>query len=145
MPDRPCTVKEKRTGMKINSINLSDPQECGLWDNFVASHPDGTVFHLSCWLRVLEKTYKFSPHHLGCTNGNGRMTGLLPGFLVHNPFRGIRYVSLPFSDYGGALTNNLSDQEELTASLRKKLPTRLKSIELRNDCGSRGGFQKQNF
>ena len=38
-----------------------------IWDNYVSSHPDSTLYHLSGWKDVIEKTYGHKTFYLMAT------------------------------------------------------------------------------
>ena len=42
-------------------FSLDNASEMSEWDEFVESHPDGSPFHLSWWLRIIHETYAFKP------------------------------------------------------------------------------------
>lgn len=45
-------------------IKLLKPTEYESWDNYVHNHPNGTLFHLTSWKTVIEKTYHHKAHYL---------------------------------------------------------------------------------
>ena len=45
--------------------------EIGRWDDFVESHPKGSPFHLSGWIRTIYETYAFEPLLYICKDGYG--------------------------------------------------------------------------
>jgi CelD/BcsL family acetyltransferase involved in cellulose biosynthesis len=46
--------------------------------DFVARHPDGTVFHHPAWLRTLSAEYKRGIVMLACENQNNELAGIFP-------------------------------------------------------------------
>jgi len=63
------------------------------WDEFVKSHPKGSPFHLSCWIRVIHEAYSFKPLLYVSKNSIGNITGVSPFFLVRSLFAVSRIVS----------------------------------------------------
>jgi hypothetical protein len=79
-----------------------DPLGRADWDEVVAAHPQGTIFHSSGWARVLRDTYGHRPFYIARFEGK-RLAGLLPVMEVSSWLTGRRGVSLPFTDFCPAL------------------------------------------
>src|SRR5258708_3813934 len=62
------------------------------WDDYVHRHPSGTLFHLTAWKRAIEKTFGYEPRYL-VVEDRGKIRGVLPLFLVHNPVQGTALIS----------------------------------------------------
>jgi FemAB-related protein (PEP-CTERM system-associated) len=70
------------------------------WNEYVLRHPSATFFHLMEWGHVLEQTFPYRP--FSCVAWReGRISGILPLFLVRNLPFGHALVSTPFAVYGG--------------------------------------------
>ena len=113
----------------VRSLKESDYRE---WDEFVLRHPIGTPFHLTSWRQSIEATFGYTPYYLMAMKA-GRVTGVLPLFLIKNLFVGRALISSPFAVYGGVL----ADSDEAKTALRdavKSLGKRLavQYVELRN-------------
>jgi CelD/BcsL family acetyltransferase involved in cellulose biosynthesis len=115
-----------------------------LWDAYVDSHPQGTPFHNLGWLKAIGKTYNFKP--VFCIwRDQESIIGVFPFFEVKRIFSGARLISLPFSDYGGAL---FSENKELNGNLRKdfeKIKNGAKIIEVRGPGCEESSFLKFNY
>ena len=85
--------------LTVEEVDLSVP---GQWDDEVLSHRESNVFQLSCWARVLQKTYRHQPIYLRFRCGN-QLAALLPIMEVNSPLTGKRGVCLPFADHCGPL------------------------------------------
>jgi hypothetical protein len=121
---------------KISSLDQID---FGAWDAFVQSHPQGTPYHLSGWLKAIEETYAFKPF-FGVWKNEGSITGILPFFKTKSFFSGSSIISLPFSDYGGTL---LSGDDETGADIGealKEFKNSEKKLEVRGPVGGDSGF-----
>ena len=75
------------------------------WDNYVNRHPSTTLFHLTAWKQVVEKTFGFKACYLFAEE-DGVVRGVLPLFLVSNMLQGKSLVSTPFAVYGGPCADN---------------------------------------
>jgi CelD/BcsL family acetyltransferase involved in cellulose biosynthesis len=87
---------------------LSDPR----WDAYVRAHPDGTVYHLGAWARILECSYGFKPRYLAISQGDS-LAGVLPLFRKKGLVSDARMRSIPVFSYGGPL----ADDDSLTTRL----------------------------
>lgn len=70
------------------------------WDRFVLSSPDGTVFHLSAWKRIVAEVFRHTPHYLVAIEDE-EIRGVLPLFEVRGLLTGRVLVSTPYAAYGG--------------------------------------------
>jgi hypothetical protein len=70
------------------------------WDQFVLAHPSGTVFHMTPWKRVIERSFGYAAKYL-LAERDGKICGVLPLFLVKNLIIGKTLISTPFGVYGG--------------------------------------------
>jgi Acetyltransferase (GNAT) domain len=102
-----ASAEGKDTGAKV-----VDPLEYADWDDLIATHPQGTVFHSSGWARVLRDTYGHRPVYMARFEGK-RLAGLLPVMEVWSWLTGRRGVSLPFTDYCPALEGSGYDKGDL--------------------------------
>ena len=118
-------------------IRTFTPDDAGTWNNFVRTHPQGTLFHLIEWKRVVEQTFGHRSHYLiveqnGHTGGK-EVAGILPLFEIKSRLFGHSLVSVPFAEKGGLLAEtpeaagNLLDQASAFAAEHKA-----EYVELRN-------------
>src|SRR6266853_1757244 len=78
--------------MKI--IEYSDEMR-SQWDHYVLHHPQGTLFHLTAWQRVIARSFGYKPLYLVAVEGMD-IRGVLPLFMVSNPLMGRTLISTPF-------------------------------------------------
>jgi len=97
-----------------------DPSKDKRWDEFVESHPEGTVFHLSAWARVLQKTYGYTPYYFILENSDKEIKAGCPFFLIKSWFTGTRLVCLPFTDVCFPLASSDEDIESLFSTVMEK-------------------------
>src|SRR5271157_6550395 len=67
----------------------------GDWDHFIVSSPQATPFHSTAWMRALQKTFNYENRSFYAER-NGKITGVLPMFLVSNWIVGRCLISTPF-------------------------------------------------
>jgi len=101
---------EWRAGVETGELK---PNEEAAWDEFVKSSPSGTLFHLSNWKRLVEKTLGRRCFSL-VARRNDRITGVLPVSWVRSRIFGSSLVSMPLAVYGGICSE---DAESYTALL----------------------------
>jgi CelD/BcsL family acetyltransferase involved in cellulose biosynthesis len=107
---------------------LKDPR----WEEFLAVHPQASVFHTPAWLEALRRTYGYAPIAY-TTSLQGR--DLRDGVVfcrVESWVTGRRLVSLPFSDHCEPLVSDVENRELFLTSLQQLSQTeRWRYIELR--------------
>jgi serine/alanine adding enzyme len=97
------------------------------WQSFVEAHPNGTIYHSSLWLDVLEKEYGHRTVALVCENGDGDLRALLPlvytkGLPLHmgGQSGARRLSSLPRTPFGGPLSlDRLASAVVLRAAIER--------------------------
>lgn len=99
-----------------------DPQTDPRWQDFVADHPDATVYHHPAWLQVLGREYRQDGVHLACVDGAGRFRGVLPMILTRGVPGGLggavagrRLASLPRTPVAGPLADGRGAAAALVA------------------------------
>jgi hypothetical protein len=97
------------TGRVIEVDFRRDPR----WLDFLASHPDATIYHHPGWLASLESEYGRKCKALGCEASDGRLEAVLPLLYTRGfPLRvsrhsiGRRLSSLPRTPLAGPLAKN---------------------------------------
>src|ERR1051326_9381151 len=90
MIDAPPSVAPASKGARPNatvaaSIHVRPLEEsaCSRWDDFVYRQPQGTFFHLTGWMRVICKTFGYTPHYLYAER-DGQIGAVAPLFWVKN-------------------------------------------------------------
>jgi len=118
--------------LRVSMMNASDHER---WDDFVFAHPQGTFFHQSSWMRVMESTYGYRPYYVYAER-DGQITGIAPTFLVSNWLSGRSLISLPFAVYGGVCAADSESENALIARLEElAIELDVEYLELRNRTG----------
>jgi serine/alanine adding enzyme len=115
------------------------------WDDFVNSHPKGSPFHLSGWIKTIHETYSFEPLLYVCKNEGGNISGVLPFFFIRSVFTGTRIVSLPFSDYCGPLCTDEEEENDLLERIIKERKNGIRYVEIRGILSNNCGFIEHNY
>ena len=95
-----------------------------LWDTYVKNNNNTTFYHQIGWKKVIEKTYGHKSYYIFARDETGRITGILPLFLIKNLLLKKKMVSIPFSPYGGICADN----KEIETSLIKYAVDIIKQI-----------------
>jgi FemAB-related protein (PEP-CTERM system-associated) len=105
------------SGLQSPAVTIRDfdSGRAGEWDLFIASNPQATPFHSTAWMRALQKTFNYENRSL-CAERGGKLTGVLPLFLVSNWIMGRCLISSPFADYGGVCAE---DDQSADALVRR--------------------------
>jgi FemAB-related protein (PEP-CTERM system-associated) len=122
-----------RLGIRVLPLEAHDHLR---WDGFVLSHPGGTFFHQTSWLRVMARTYGYRPHYFFAER-DGQVTGVAPTFLVSSWLSGRCLISLPFAVYGGVCAVDSESEDALVSHLEQFAEElQLEYLELRNRYGN---------
>ena len=104
---------ESPIDMPALRVRELDPRTDRRWQEFVAGHPEGLIYHHPAWLQVLEHEYGDNLIALACEDGAGNIHGLLPLCRTRGvPLRlggalaGRRLSSLPRTPIGGPLASS---------------------------------------
>jgi len=104
---------------RVKLVNMLDDAR---WDPFVESHPHGTIYHHSSWLRVIALTYKHAtPLGFVLEDEKNNIRAAIPCFIVKSKLTGTRIVSLPFTPYCDPLVDNKKDFAKLLDEIIYKL------------------------
>jgi FemAB-related protein (PEP-CTERM system-associated) len=93
---------------------------------------ESTFYHQIGWKNVVTTTYGHKPIYL-IARDKDRIVGILPMFLIRNPFLKSSLVSLPFAPYGGICADNPQiglNLFDAMIEMQKKL--RIKYAEIRS-------------
>jgi len=98
-------------------LTVSDRIDAEEWDQYVESHPEGTIDHLWRWRDLFSRVFGHQSTYL-VARRDGAVAGLLP--LVHFRSRlfGRFLVSVPFLNYGGVLASDAAAADALMAEAR---------------------------
>ena len=103
-------------------ISVCNQEDQASWDQYVSTHPHGSLYHCYKWKTVFEKAYRHNTQYLAArhyqgesTNYPGEIVGILPLVHIKSQFFGNSIVSLPYFDTAGVLGNNLGVVQELIA------------------------------
>ncbi len=129
----------------LTKISFDNDPEIKKWDEFVASRPDGTPFHLSNWIRTIQQTYPFELHAYQFTNRKNKITAIFPYFTVKDISNRIRSISLPFSDYGGPLFQDEIHENELLKHIIFNIKTKRRNIEIRGSVSTHSDVVCHNY
>ncbi|GAB6260624.1 FemAB family XrtA/PEP-CTERM system-associated protein [Photobacterium sp. R1] len=108
------------------------------WDQYVNTHQQGSFFHLSGWLDVINDVFGHQPHYL-MAQREGQVVGVLPMFEQKSVLFGHALVSTPFCVYGGVIADQDTIRHQLeAAALELGCKLQVDYIELRDrqeqDC-----------
>jgi len=129
----------------VKEYSIFNDSEMENWDEFIMSHPKGTPFHLSCWMRTIFEAYSFEPHFFVLENENNDICGILPYFLIKGIFNGKRAVCLPFSDFCGPLLKGNCQENYLLRKIIQEDTDQVKHLEIRSPISNEAGFVTLNY
>jgi len=98
-------------------MEIYSPSECHrtAWDAYVEKSPRATFYHQWGWKRVVENALHHRSLYLAAEK-QGRISGILPLFLIRRSFGKPFITSVPAANYGGICAD---DRETALALLEK--------------------------
>jgi len=102
---------------QLNGVWTIDPLQDARWPEFVARHPNATVFHTRGWLKALQATYGYEPIAFTTSAPSDGLNNAVVCCAVRSWLTGHRLVSLPFSDHCEPLVEHPEVLELLCAHL----------------------------
>lgn len=112
------------------------PADHQAWDEYVESHPGGTIFHTRSWQDAVAGSFGHREMSLvaaSAVNGAERIGGILPLFLISSRIFGRFLVSVPFAELGGPLSGSQKIALDLTRAAGELTRKQgLDYLELRN-------------
>lgn len=76
------------------------------WDEYVSSHPEGSIYHLSAWQALIKKQFGHNSYYLYSADDKNEINGILPVVQLKSALFGNFIVSVPYFNYGGAIAKD---------------------------------------
>ena len=76
-------------------VSLINPLNDKSWDDFVLKHKYGSIYHLSNWSSILQKTFSYTPYYLAMHDNEGKIKAGIPFMLIKSWLTGNRLINLP--------------------------------------------------
>jgi len=105
-----------------------------VWDTYARSDENAGPYHLFAWKRAVEHAYRHTCFYIICENEHGEVAGILPLVLVKPPLLPGTIVSLPFCDYGGALSTETAAREAMYSHAMQIAEVNGAKIDIRCRC-----------
>ena len=117
-------------GFTVTQVNPGDHDP---WNQFVTEHPQSSVYHRFEMADFIKQVFSHQSYYFKCTDGQGKIVGVLPVIRLKSRLFGDYFVSLPFFNYGGVIAESPEIATKLIQSAAKQA-TRLgvSHIELRH-------------
>ena len=97
----------------IREADLHEPRESRRIEDYVAEHPEGSLFHRPAWSRAVERGARQRSHYLIAEDSARRLVGCLPLTEVRSPFFGNALVSAGFGSGGGVIADDMAVADRL--------------------------------
>jgi len=108
------------------------PEKNQAWDDFVLHSPSTSLYHLSTWKELQERTFRHPTYYL-YVEDNHHIVGVLPLVYVKSMIFGKSLVSMPFVNYGGIVAENDAARKKLLgAAIDIVKKNRMGQLELRH-------------
>jgi len=79
--------------------------EMKLWDQYVASHPDGSIYHLTAWQSIISKQFGHNSSYIYSVDNKSNINAILSIVQLRSCLFGNYMVSVPYFNYGGVLAD----------------------------------------
>jgi hypothetical protein len=116
------------------SVQALESDDDARWDEFVYTHSDATLYQTVRWRDFVTEVFRHEARYLIASH-HGRVSGVMPLFLIRQPLLGSKLISLPYDvGAGGPLVSDAASEDALIGhalALAKEL--RVKYLEIR--CG----------
>lgn len=127
-------LRELPATTKVTVVEFC-PDVSRAWDAWLSGQSEATPFHSTAWLRALQKGFGYESRSLYSERA-GRITGVLPLFLISNWMVGRCLLSSPFADYGGVCAEDDESAEALVERAQElAIEERVDFLELRHRAG----------
>lgn len=87
------------------------------WDQYVCRKSKSSIYHRSNWLETVAEEYGMKNVSLAALSGE-HIVGILPILQISN-LTGKKHISLPYSMYGGPISDNTDIAKELVMCSRR--------------------------
>ena len=104
---------QQNTGDVTVSFLQDDSASEAEWDAYARAHPASTLYDLSSWKKLIQKTYGHKCYYFIARNSEQHIAGVLPLIRLQSRLFGDFFISMPYFMTGGALADNCSIEETL--------------------------------
>ena len=126
--------------MRITTLQDADTSQ---WDQYVLASEMASIYHLSGWRDIIERTFGHRTHYLMAMEGHD-ILGILPLVIMKSFLFGKFLVSIPFFNYGGICANRLDIQRRLLQeAIQLAKLENARHIELRHNAPCDLGLQSK--
>lgn len=87
------------------------------WMDFIASHPQATIFHHPAWINLITESYGFTSFIFAVINQQGDIEAGIPLIEVKGILNKKSWISLPYTDHCAPLYKDMASLQFLTSSL----------------------------
>jgi hypothetical protein len=98
---------------QLNKVRAIEVSEMPLWDDFVLSHEQGSIYHTSDWRRIIEGVYRHQPLYLVLEDSDHNIKAAMPFFAIKSGSTGRRLASLPCAQACNPLVSNQGEYDLL--------------------------------
>lgn len=126
----PAPSLPSHTPFTIREATDTDAQR---WDDFVFGHPRASLYHSYRWREVITRSFAHQSFYYIATDATGHVQGILPIIRLRSRLFGDFGVSMPFFNYGGALSHSVDITTALLAyAVQEAKQCGLKHLEIRS-------------
>lgn len=83
------------------------------WNRYVSANPSTSIYHRAEWRALIENTFGHESFYFFARGSDGTIAGILPLIRLNSRLFGDFLVSMPYFNYGGAVADNPSIEQQL--------------------------------
>lgn len=118
--------------ISVRNYNEADRQ---LWDAYAMKSAGSSLYHLTAWKDVIEKTFGHKTYYLIAEDRKGNAAGVLPMVHLKSIYFGNFLVSLPYFNYGGVCADSTEARDMLVeAAINTGKTLGVRHLELRHSA-----------
>src|SRR5271157_375567 len=89
------------------------------WQSFLTTQSKANIFHHPAWSNLIANCYGYRPFIAAVYGSGGEIKAGLPMIEISQPFSGLRWVSLPFTDHCAPLYVDQDSLRDLLENIHK--------------------------
>ena len=99
--------------MSDELIKILEKKDMPQWDEFVASHENGSIYHTAAWANLIEKVYGHRPFYAALVDKENNIRAGIPFILIKNGIFGSRLTSMPGAHSCNPLISGFDDYKRI--------------------------------
>ncbi|QSP96547.1 FemAB family PEP-CTERM system-associated protein [Marinobacter salinisoli] len=140
----PPAIRDRDLAESVE-VGIANHDHSGAIEQYVASHPAGSIWHLPAVTSFIESTYRHKVRYFFAADKSDQIVGVLPVVQLKSALFGNFMLSVPYFNYGGILSENRDVAQKLILAAESwRVAEQSEHIELRHLAESGLGLRKRS-